>query len=142
MQRIVSMISTPCKQAPANPQENLNTLERMNAEKLGMIVNGSIKAVSVMNNITKSEVVEILEKIHVTAVGEVQQAVENLGGIEGIDVIRLAVGIEETIKSISDMTNLNAGEITEIFTKKDGAPVEDIVSRLHAKSKAVRSSRT
>lgn len=142
MQRIVSMISAPCKQAPAKPQENLNTLERINVEILAKIVNGSIKAVSVMNSITKSEVVEILEKIHVTAVGEVQQAVENLEGIEGIDVIRLAVGIEETIKSISDMTNLNAGEITGIFTKKDGAPVEDIVSRLHAKSKAVRSSRT
>lgn len=142
MQRIVSMINTPCKQAPAKPQENLNVLERINVEKLGMIVNGSIKAVSVMNNITRNDVLGILGKIHVTTICGVQKAVENLEGIESVDVIRLAVGIEETIKSISDMTNLNAGEITEIFTKKDGAPVEDIVSKLYAKSKAVRSSRT
>ena len=142
MQHIASMINTPYKQTAINAQEHFNTLEKINIEKLGMVINGSIKAVSVMNNITRSEVVGILEKIYVTTIDEVQKAVENLEDIEGIDVVRLTVGIEETIKAISGITNLGIGEITETFAKKKGATVEDIANRLHAKSKVACSSRT
>lgn len=140
MRHIVSMISTPCKQTAIDAQGNFHTLDRIYIEKLGMTVNGSIKAVSVINSLTRTDVVGILEKIHVTTIGEVQEAVENLEGIENIDVVRLTVGIEETLKAISDITNLDIGEITEIITKKNGAPVEDIVNRLHAKSKAACSN--
>lgn len=137
MQHIVS------KKSSADALENLNTLKRiLSVEKLGMVVNGSIKAVSVMSNLTKTDVVGILEKIHVTTISEVQKAVENLEGIKGIDAIRLTVGIEETLRAISDTTNLDIGEITEIITDKNGAPVEDVVNRLHAKSKAACSSQS
>lgn len=139
MRHTVPMISTPCKHA-IDAQGNLHTLDRIYIEKLGMTVNGSIKAVSIINSLTKADVVGILEKIHVTTIGDVQKAVENLEGIEDIDVIRLTVGIEETLKAISDITNLDIGEITEIITKKNGAPVEDIVNRLHTKSKAACSN--
>lgn len=142
MQHIASMINTPYKKTAVNAQENFNTLEKINIEKLGMVINGSIKAISVMNNITKNEVVGILGKIYVTTIDEVQKAVENLEDIEGIDVVRLTVGIEETIKAISGITNLGTGEITETFAKKKGATVEDIANRLHAKSKAACSSST
>ena len=141
MQHYVSVISAPRKQPAINAQERPYSLERTNVEKLGMIVNGSITAVSVMNNITKNDVVRILEKIHVTTIGEVQKAVENIEGIEYFDVVRLAVGIEETIKAIAGITNLDTGEITETFAKKKGASVGDIVNRLHAKVKAACLSR-
>lgn len=141
MRRSVSMNSAPCKLNAISAQKNLNALERIDIEKLGMIVNRSIKAVSAMNDLTNKEVIRVLEKIQVTTIGEVQKAVENIEGMEDIDAVRLAVGIEETIKAISGITNLDVGEITETFANKRGASVEDIVNRLHAKSKAACSDR-
>lgn len=140
MQHIASMISSPRRQTAINAQERLNALERISIERIDRLISGSIKAISVMNNITRSDVSGILEKIHVATIGEVQKAVENLDGMEGVNVIRLTVGIEETLKAIAGATNLDVAEITEIFAMENGALAGDIASRLHAKSKAVGPS--
>ena len=135
MQNIASMIRTPRKQVAINTQEYPGALEKINTEKLGRVVNGSIKAISIMNNMSKDEVVRILGKVHVAALNEVQEAVKNLDCAEDIDVIRLTVGIEETIKAIAETTHLDVDEITGIFARKNSASIEDIINRLHAESR-------
>ena len=135
MQNIASMISAPREHAATDARAYFNVLEKMSVKKLGKIVNGSIKAISVITNIKKNDVIQILGKVHVAALNEVQEAVENLEGIEGIDTVKLTVGIEETIKAIADITHLDVDEVTGILAKNDGASVEDIVNRLHAKSR-------
>ena len=111
----------------------------MDIEKLGMIVNESIKAFSITTHLAQNEVVEILGKIDVEMLDEVQAAVDNLKGIDGIDTVRIAVAVEETIKAIAATTNLDTDEISAILTERNGASVEDIVRRLHEKSRVPRS---
>lgn len=135
MPNTASMINAPRKQATINAHEYFKALEKVNIEKLCQIVHGSIKAISVMTNIKKNDVIRILGKVRVAALDEVQEAVEHLECTKDIDVVRLTVGIEETIKAIADTTHLDIDEITGILAKKNGASVEDIVNRLHAKSK-------
>ena len=111
----------------------------MDIEKLGMIVNESINAFSITTHLAQNEVVEILGRINVEVLDEVQAAVESLEGIEGIDTVRIAVAVEETIKAIAAITNLGADEISAILTERNGASVEDIVHRLHERSRVPRS---
>lgn len=108
--------------------------------RLGMIVNESIKAFSITTHLAQSEVVEVLGKINIEVLDEVQAAVDNLQGIEGVDTVRIAVAVEETIKAIAATTNLDTDEISAILTEKDGASVEDIVHRLHERSRLGRSN--
>ena len=128
------------RRAALNAQKSL-VLGKMDIERLGMIVNESIKAFSITTHLAQNEVVEILGKINVGVLDEVQTAVENLKGIEGIDTIRIAVAVEETIKAIAATTNLDTNEISRILTERNGATVEDIVNRLYQQSRMLRSHR-
>jgi hypothetical protein len=69
---------------------------------------------------------------------EVQAAVENLKGIEGIDTVRITVAVEETIKAIAATTNLDTDTISKILTEENGSSVEDIVHRLHKRNQDTR----
>ena len=113
----------------------------MDIDRLGMIVNESIRAFSITTHLAQNEVVEILGKINIDVLDEVQAAVENLKGIEGVDTVRITVAVEETIKAIAATTNLDTDAISKILTERDGATVEDIVHRLHEKSQDIRSHR-
>jgi len=111
-------------------------------EMLGRIVTESIRAFSVTTHLAQNKVVDILGKINVDTLDDVQAAVENLIDVEGIDTIRIAVAVEETIKAIAAMTNLGAKEISKILTENVGASVEDIVLRLHEESRMARLQNT
>jgi urease accessory protein UreF len=137
MQNTTHFTSSQNRRAVINAQKAL-ILGKMDIEKLGMIVNESIKAFSITTHIAQNEVVDILGKIHVEMLDGVQAAVENLKGIEGIDTVRITVAVEETIKAIAATTNLDTDAISKILTEGNGATVEDIVQRLHEKSRAVR----
>ena len=123
-----------------NAQKAL-VLGKMDIDRLGMIVNESIKAFSITTHLAQNEVVEILGKINIDVLDEVQAAVENLKGIEGVDTVRITVAVEETIKAIAATTNLDTDAISKILTERHGATVEDIVHRLHEKSQDIRSHR-
>jgi len=129
--------SSQNRRAAINAQKAL-VLGKMDIEKLGMIVNESIKAFSITTHLAQNEVVEILGKINVEVLDEVQAVVEKLKGIEGIDTVRIAVAVEETIKAIAATTSLDTDAISKILTERIGATVDDIVHRLHEKSQAVR----
>jgi hypothetical protein len=131
------MTSAANRRAAINAQKAL-VLGKMDIERLGMIVNESIKAFSITTHLAQNEVVEILGKIDVEVLDEVQATVESLKGIEGIDTVRITVAVEETIKAIAATTNLNTDEISEILTERNGATVEDIVHRLYEKSRVTR----
>jgi len=138
MRNITPLTSAPNRRTAINGQEAI-ALGKMDIEKLGMIVNESIKAFSITTHLAQNEVVEILGKIDVEMLDEVQAAVDNLKGIDGIDTVRIAVAVEETIKAIAATTNLDTDEISAILTERNGASVEDIVRRLHEKSRVPRS---
>jgi hypothetical protein len=138
VQNFTHFTSSQNRRAAINAQKAL-ALGKMDIERLGMIVNESIKAFSITTHLAQNEVVEILGKINVEVLDEVQAAVDNLKNIEGIDTIRIAVAIEETIKAIAATTNLGTDEISKILTARIGATVEDIVHRLHEKSRVIHS---
>ena len=137
MQNISHFTSSQNRRAVINAQKAV-ILGKMDIEKLGMIVNESIKAFSITTHLAQNEVVEILGKIHVEMLNEVQAAVENLKGIEGIDTVRITVAVEETIKAIAATTNLDTDTISKILTEENGSSVEDIVHRLHKRNQDTR----
>jgi hypothetical protein len=141
MRNISYSTSSQNRREVINAQKAL-ILGKMDIEKLGMIVNESIKAFSITTHLAQSEVVEILGKINVGMLDEVQAAVESLKGIESVDTVRITVAVEETIKAIAATTNLDTDAISRILTEGNGNSVEDIVNRLHEKSKGVRAPRT
>jgi len=134
MQNITHSTSSQNRRAVINAQKAL-ILGKTEIERLDMIVHESIKAFSITTHLAQNEVVEILGKINVEALNEVQAAVENLKGIEGIDTVRIAVAVEETIRAIAATTGLDTDEISKILTEKSGATVEDMVHRLHEMSR-------
>lgn len=138
MRNVTHFTSAQNRRASINAQK-AQVLGKMDIERLGMIVNESISAFSITTHLAQNEVVEILGKINVGMLDEVQAAVENLKGIEGVDKVRIAVAVEETIKAIAATTNLDTDEISRILTEIKGATVEDIVHRLHEQSRLVRS---
>jgi stage V sporulation protein SpoVS len=100
-------------------------------ERLGAIVNESIKAFAITTHLAQDRIVDLLGEINVNVLDEVQAAVENLRGVEGVDPVGIAVALEETIKAISLITHLDTNEITKIITGGNGLSVEDIVRKLH-----------
>ncbi len=136
MRNFTHFTSSQNRRAAINVQKAL-VLGKTDIERLGMIVNESIKSFSITTHLAQNEVVEILGKINVEALDEVQAAVENLKGIEGIDTVRIVVAVEETIKAIAATTNLDTDEILKILTARNGTTVENIVYRLHEMSRVI-----
>lgn len=114
-----------------------NPSERVDMQKLGTVVENAVRSISAKTSLAENEVLDILEKVRVTMVGELRRAVEILearGMIQAVDESRLSAAIEEAIEEISNATDLNTDEITEVFTKEEGASLEHIVFRLRARS--------
>ena len=109
-------------------------MERVDISKLQDVFRESLMDVSASTNLEMLEIVEILENIRVEKVGEIRKAVENLGKYDE-KVEPLSMGLEKVIEATSVATDLNTDEITEILTEKSDASVEDLVLRLHEKSK-------
>lgn len=116
--------------------------EKANLGKLDKVVNDAITAISTKTSLPVSEVREIMGNVRVELVGEIRGVIDTLGNLNAVkhaDAAKLSSAIEDAIESIANATDLDTDEITEIFTKEAGASVEDVVSRLYAKSKADRS---
>ena len=120
-----------------------SAFEKSNFGKLARTVNEAIQAVSTKTSLPVNQVLEILGHVRVEMVGEIREVVDSLGNdmdaVKHTDAAILSSAIEDAIESISNATDLDTDEITWIFTKRPGAGVEDIVSRLYAKSKSSRS---
>ena len=138
MRNFIHFTDSQNRRAAINAQKNSAPCIS-DIEKLGLIVNETIMAFSIATHLAQHEVVDILGKICVETLDEVQTAVENLKGIEGIDTVRIAVAVEETIKAIAATTNLCTDEISKILTESHEATVEIIVHRLYEKSQIARS---
>jgi restriction endonuclease len=110
------------------------THRKIDLETLEMIVKELIKAFSVTTRLAQHSVVDILGKIKVDVLDEVQAKVENLQGLEDIDTVRVVVAVEETLKAIAATTSLDTDVISQILTEIKGASVENIALRLHLKS--------
>lgn len=111
-----------------------DNMEEVDISKLQDVFKESLMDVSASTDLGMLEIVEILEKIRVEKVGEIRKAVENLGKYDE-KVEPLSMGLEKVIEATSVATDLNTDEITEILTEKSDASVEDLVLRLHEKSK-------
>lgn len=116
--------------------------EKANFGKLEKTVNEAITGVSALTGLPVNEVLEVMGSIRVEMVGEIRGAIDALGNLNAVkhaDAAKLSKAIEWAIESVANATDLDTDEITYIFTKRPGADMEDIVSRLYAKSKTDRA---
>lgn len=126
--------------SPREQAEDM-AMARIDVEKLVRVVNEAVAAVAVSANLPASEVLDILENIHVEMVGELETTLMSMGEKRKgkVDTAKLSRAIEKAIASISWATDLDTDEITTIFSKKPGASVEDVAHRLHEKSRVDRA---
>lgn len=115
--------------------------DKQNIEKLGAVVNEAITSISVASDLSTMEVLNLLEKVHVEMVSELKGAVETLedrGELKRVDPEKLSKAIEKAIDAISNATDLDTDQITEIFAAQPDASVDNIVHRLRVKGAANR----
>jgi uncharacterized hydantoinase/oxoprolinase family protein len=111
--------------------------DKRDIEKLGNVIKEAVMSISNASSLSADEVLDLLEKVHVEMVRELQGRVESLedrGEIRRVDPVTLSNAIEEAIEVIATATDLDTEEITDIFTAEPGASVDNIVHRLRAKS--------
>ena len=88
-------------------------------EQLHHIVEDALDDIARTTKLTSFEVLQILEEI---------------------DMKSFHKASENAIKKIAVATDLNSEEISEILTEKMHASLDDVVNRLHEKSKADRKN--
>lgn len=93
--------------------------EQVDIEKLTAIVEEAIQSIAKATGLAAEEVIEIIEEVNVA---------------------RLKQATQEAFKKISIATDLDTEEITDIFEEKRAATLDDIVVRLHEKSKVDRAT--
>jgi hypothetical protein len=99
-------------------------------EKLSKIVAGAFEAIASATGLSEKEVLRLIKDTEVEMLKDVLK--------EGTSVDMLREGIQEAIKKISLATGLETAQISEIFTAKKDANIDDIVSRLHLRGIANR----
>lgn len=93
--------------------------EHVVVEQLHHVVEDAIDLIATATRLSSSEVMQILEEV---------------------DMSKFRKATEDAIRKISIATDLNSDEISEIFTARKLASLDDIVNRLHEKSKADRKN--
>lgn len=91
--------------------------ERVIVEQLHQVVKESIDSIASATSLPSEEVVRILEEI---------------------DMPKFSKALETAVRKISVATDLNSSEIWDILTEDRSANLDDIVMRLHEKSKSDR----
>ena len=86
-------------------------------KKLGKLVEESFESVAKLTKLSVHEVLHIIEEV---------------------DVTQLKQATYEAIKKISNATDLHSAQITAIFLANKDASIDDIVNRLHEKSRENR----
>ena len=104
--------------------------DRDDMEKLTKIVEGAFKAIANATGLSEKEVRHAMEDVHVDMLKDV------LKDDTHADVLRKA--IQEAIKTISLATDLDTEQISDIFSAKRDASLNDIVSRLHDRTQTSR----
>ena len=111
--------------------------ERMDMEKLAMVVNDGITSISGKTGLPENEVLDLLEKVRVEMVGDLKKAIialEERGAIPNLDPGLLGMALEEAIGAIVEATDLNTNEVTEVLTTQEGASFDRIVFHLRSRS--------
>jgi hypothetical protein len=90
------------------------------------------------------EIIARLNKILAEAFESIAQLTrlpvqEVLHIVEEVDVAKLKEATQDAIKKISHATDLDRSHIIEIFQSDPSASIDDIVIRLHARSRSNRS---
>lgn len=93
--------------------------ERVVVEQLHHVVEDAIDSIAHVTRLSSDEVMHILEEV---------------------DMEKFRKATEEAVKRISIATDLNSEEISGIFIEKKHASLDDVVNRLHEKSKADRKN--
>ncbi|MHB1099022.1 MAG: hypothetical protein ACYCZR_05635 [Burkholderiales bacterium] len=93
--------------------------EHVIVEQLHHVVEDSIDSIAKATALPQEEVMHILEEL---------------------DMTKFRKAAEEAVKKIAIATDLNSEEIWRIFSESRSATLDDIVNRLHEKSKADRKN--
>lgn len=117
--------------------------ERIDMQKLGGVVSNAVTSISTKTGLPENEVLDIMEKVRVEMVGDLKGAIltlESNGAIPNVNADKLSMAMEEAIETIADATDLDTDEITEVFTKEEGASLDHIIFRLRERSRVDRSN--
>ena len=80
-----------------------------------------------LNAFVEREMDDLAQKTHLSLN-------ELMAIIEEVNIVRLHEAAHEAMRKICYAVDLTPAQIYEVFTDHRGAPLEDIVNRLHAKS--------
>lgn len=113
--------------------------EQIDLEKLRVVLDEATERIATGAGFSKTEALEILEKVRVEMIGEIKRALEALDNgaiVKQTDEARLVKAVGQAIASICNATNLDTDEVTSILTEEVGAPMDTLVHRLRAKTRS------
>ncbi len=119
----------------------LAAMEREDIEKLEKVLKDAISHVCSSTGLSESEAMDVLWNVRVELSSQLKGAIESLqrqSVIKQTDSAKLATALEGAIRMISDATDLNTDEITDMFTRLKGANWDKIVARIRTKSRMDR----
>ena len=105
--------------------------EQEDIEKLGKIVTNAFGKIASATGLSDQEVLNAIEDTHAEMLKDVLK--------DGTKVAGLKEGIQDAIKVISLATDLDTAQISEVFSAKKDARVDDIVGRLYESGQVNRS---
>ena len=112
--------------------------EQEDIKKLTKIVEDAFGAIANATGLSDKEVLQVMEDLHVHMLKDVQEGIPADILKKGVDIEVLEEGIQDAIKVISLATDLETRLISDTFTEKKNTNINDIVSRLHARSQSNR----
>ena len=112
--------------------------EQDDIKKLTKIVEDAFGAIANATGLSDKEVLQVMEDLHVHMLKDVQEGIPANMLKKGVDIEVLEEGIQDAIKVISLATDLETRLISDTFTEKKNTNINDLVSRLYARSQSNR----
>ncbi len=106
--------------------------EKDDIAKLNKIVAEAFGAIEEATGLSEKEVLRVIKDTDVEMLKDVMK--------DDINVEALKEGVQESIKKISLATALETAQISEIFTAKQDADLDDIVNRLQHRAQTNRDT--
>lgn len=109
--------------------------EQVETEIMCLAVIETISSILTATRLSEHEVLEILEKVSVDTVGEIENVIAPLNDfdpVKRIGATKLGAIIKEAIVEMADLAEIQPDELACILTRKNDGAVENIVGWLRA----------
>ncbi len=111
--------------------------EQIETEIMCLAVSEAVSAMLTATHLSEHEVLEILERIRVKSLGEVEGAVRMLHDLDSVQragATQLGAVIREAIADIAGLAEIDPDDLVRILTGCHGGTVADIVRTLRSAS--------